>query len=1004
MKNKKPHWFLKSVVTLFEERVAQNPKQLAVKFAEQSLSYDMLNAKANQLAHYLISYGIKPKDNVAIALPSSIERIIVMLAVLKTGATYLALDLEYPALRTQQMLMDSQAKLLITNSTTHCIVEEFPIAILYYDQTVNLFNSFPTQNIMLDINSQDLLCIIYTSGTTGKPKGVCVTHLGVSRLVLNTNYIKINEHDVFSQLSNFAFDAILFEIWGALLNGASLVIFPKDVFLDVEQFEKTIKNNSITIMFNTTQLFNALCLEKPMIFSSLKYLLIAGEVANPRTVTKLLHHKHKPENILNLYGPTENTTFSTYYLIEEVQQHTSIPIGKAIAHTKYYILDRHLQPVAQGEIGELYLSGWGLAKGYFNNDKLTKAKFITNPFNQQTKLYKTGDRVRLLTDGNLEFIGRIDNQVKIRGFRIELNEITHFLLQHPAIFQAVLVLKEPEQSEKYLVAYIVLAENVPSVNVETLQLFLGKSLPSVMVPNIFVVLNQLPMTPNGKINKKALPEPDDTNTLKATKASEKPTTLTEKNLAAIWSRALHINDISIHDNFFNLGGHSLLLTQILLNIKKRFGVSVSLKQFYDNNTIYQQGKLIDHKTFDKQMSVEETDLNLMKFDSVLANHLLSIKKLLPQSSKLENILLTGCSGFVGIHLLFELLKQTKANICCFVRGRNKEDILKKITKALEKYHLDLSLNERKRIVPVKSDLNLPQLGLDDDEWQHFSTIIDVIYHNAAHVHHLYPYYKIRNANVLGTVELIKLAREYKIKPIHYISTVGAAVKIDQHGLLAEDFPDDEMIKSDIGYYQTKWVSERLLTQLKDLPSPVSIYRLGHVSGQSETGICSFNSDHFQLFVKGCIQMCSAPKLDLKVDMAPVDMVAKMVISLSLDEKTMNNVFNIFNHHLMAWNAYVNWLNDHGFYLQQLNYPVWLEKLKMQNANNALYPLMPFYLENNYTLFSLESADRPLPNSAKTIAACKAYHLQFRVIDYFLLKTYVDYLLCQKFLPSNRKAA
>ena len=447
---------------LFESQVERTPDAIAVVFEEQSLTYGELNCLANQLAHYLQKSGVKPDELVGICLERSLDMIVGLLAILKVGGAYVPIDPDYPQERISFMLQDTQVKVILTCKSLQTSLPNHQSIVVCLDKDWQQINQASQENLNSTVSADNLAYIIYTSGSTGTPKGVAVTHQAVNRLVLNTNYIHFTPDDRVVQASNIAFDAATFEIWGALLNGAKIIILAKSVLLSPQEFALSLRENQISVLFLTTALFNQLASLVPQAFSGLRYLLFGGESVDPKWVREVLDNG-RPQNLLHVYGPTENTTFSSWYLVEDLPATaTTIPIGKAISNTQIYLLDQNLQPLPIGVSGELYLGGSGLARGYLNRPELTTEKFIPNPFdplskvgNQQSKLYKTGDLARYLPDGNIEYLGRIDNQVKIRGFRIELGEIEAVLSQHFLLAQNIVVAREDSAGDKRLVAYLV---------------------------------------------------------------------------------------------------------------------------------------------------------------------------------------------------------------------------------------------------------------------------------------------------------------------------------------------------------------------------------------------------------------------------------------------------------------------------------------------------------------------------------------------------------------------
>ena len=601
----------KCIHSLFEEQVERTPNAVAVVFEEQQLTYRELNERANKLAHYLQKLGVKPDELVGICVERSIEMVVGLLAILKAGGAYLPIDPGYPQERIGFMLSDSQLSVILTQSHLSDRLPELEIEQVVLDLDWAKIERCSQNNLASTATPENTAYTIYTSGSTGKPKGAVVRHKGVNRLVLNTDYVQIDSTDVIAQVSNCSFDAATFEIWGALLNGASLAIISQDIALSPQKFATCVKEQGLTVMFLTTALFNQISAEMPTAFQTMRYVLFGGEAADPSSVKKVLLHG-APENLLNVYGPTENTTFSTWYRIEDISAGaTTIPIGRAIANTQVYILDTHLQPVPIGIPGELYIGGDGLAKGYFDRQSLTNERFIPNPFSlsnehltfnnnnyassvsstSSARLYKTGDLGRYLPDGNIEFIGRKDFQVKIRGFRIELGEIESALAQHPDIQETIAIAREDNPGDKRLVAYVVAQ---PELNSSDLRYWMQERLPNYMMPSAFVFLDTLPLTPNGKVDRRALPAPDASNTQLDTDFVP-PSNPTEETLATIWTDILGIDRVGIHDNFFELGGHSLLALRLFAKIEQAFGRAFSLATLFEAPTIKDLANIIDRK-------------------------------------------------------------------------------------------------------------------------------------------------------------------------------------------------------------------------------------------------------------------------------------------------------------------------------------------------------------------------------------------------------------------------
>jgi amino acid adenylation domain-containing protein/non-ribosomal peptide synthase protein (TIGR01720 family) len=578
---------------LFERQAALTPEAIAVVYEDEQLTYRELNRRSNQLAHHLGSLGVGPESLVGICLDRSLEMIVGLLAILKTGAAYLPLDPEYPEERLSFMLQDAQIGVLLTQQAFKESFTESGARFVCTDVDGPIIERESEENPFHESAGSSTAYVIYTSGSTGEPKGILVPHRAVIRLIYQTNYIRLNPSDRVAQASNASFDAATFEIWGALIHGAQLVIITKDVTLSPTAFSTHIRSQGITTLFLTTALFNLLAHEAPDAFGSIRHLLFGGEAVDPGCVRKILQSA-RPERLLHVYGPTECTTFATYHVIEGVHESaTTIPIGRPIANTTAYILGHNLEPVPVGVPGELHLGGDGLAQGYLHRPGLTADKFIPHPYSEQggERLYKTGDWARYQTDGSIEFVGRMDNQVKVRGHRIELGEIEAVLCRYPALRECVVLFREEREGDKRLSCYVVM-EDGASVSTEELREYLRERLPTYMIPSLFIELAEMPLNANGKVDRGALPAPDEAKGENIEKYAA-PRTPVEGILAGIWADVLGVERVGIHDNFFELGGHSLLATQIISRVRESFQLELPLRSLFEAFTISSFAERVD---------------------------------------------------------------------------------------------------------------------------------------------------------------------------------------------------------------------------------------------------------------------------------------------------------------------------------------------------------------------------------------------------------------------------
>ncbi|MEP6914510.1 MAG: amino acid adenylation domain-containing protein [Acidobacteriota bacterium] len=575
-----------SIQAIVEARVRETPAAIALSFSGTELTYAELNARANQLARYLRRQLIGSDALVGVCLGRSVDLIVALLAILKAGAGYVPLDPAYPQERLAFMLADTGLPIVITDALLADVLPAHAGTLMFIDRDWPAIAREDTNNLPDTTRADDVAYVIYTSGSTGRPKGSAIPHRAVNRLILNTNYVALGPADRVAQASNSAFDAATFEIWGALLTGARLVGVSKDTALSPRDFAAELRDKQITALFLTTALFNQMAREAPGAFAPLSHVLFGGEAVDAASVRAVLSDG-PPARLLHVYGPTENTTFSTWYQVTSVAADAvSVPIGRTIANSQTYVLEDSGTLAPSGVPGELYLGGDGLARGYFARPDLTAERFVQDPYGgaSGSRLYRTGDLVRWTADGNLEFLGRVDNQVKIHGFRIELGEIETVLAGHPTVQDAVVAVREDAPGERRLVGYIVWRDGA-AIEPGELRGYLKSRLPDYMVPPAFVVLPAMPLSPNGKVDRRALPAPYGERQVED--AYVEPRNELESRVAAIWRDLLQLDRVGVCDNFFDLGGHSLLLVELHRRLVEAVGPRLSVVDLFAHPTVEQ---------------------------------------------------------------------------------------------------------------------------------------------------------------------------------------------------------------------------------------------------------------------------------------------------------------------------------------------------------------------------------------------------------------------------------
>ena len=575
-----------SIADVFEQQVAQTPEAVAVVFEDQTLTYGELNEQANRLAHWLVEeHGVQPQEPVGVLVERSELLIIALVGILKAGGAYLPLEGEWPAERRKQLLQEAGSRVLLTQTEYLFHVAGYQGALFALDVQLEGLPA-PTAAWRRPVaGPRDLAYVLFTSGSSGRAKGVLVEHRSVVRLVKGCNYITLRGSDVLLSTGAVSFDATTFEYWGMLLNGGRLVLCRREQLLDSAQLAATLRTHGVTLMWCTAGWLHTLVEKSPGVFEGLRTLVGGGDRLSALHVGEL-RQRYPSLELINGYGPTENTTFSLCYNIGEVRD--PIAVGRPISNSTAYILDDHRQLCPIGVVGEICVGGAGLGRGYLGDAALTEQKFVPHPFEEGQRIYRTGDRGRWLSDGNIEFVGRIDDQVKIRGYRIEPAEVESALQGHGDITSAVVVAKSNKDKEKELVAYLTANREL---TLSELQAFLQQVLPSYMIPSYFVQLASLPLTVNGKVDRKSLPDPVD-GSLDTGVEYVAARNEVEAGLVDIWQEILCREGIGIRDNFFELGGHSLKATRLASLIHKNFDVQIGLKELFTLAVLEEQAVFI----------------------------------------------------------------------------------------------------------------------------------------------------------------------------------------------------------------------------------------------------------------------------------------------------------------------------------------------------------------------------------------------------------------------------
>jgi amino acid adenylation domain-containing protein len=570
---------------LVEQQAARTPKAVAVLQENATCSYAELNARANQLANYLRAQGAERRTFVGICMERRPELIVGLLAILKAGAAYVPLDPDLPLARLSFMIEDTGARLVITQESLLARFPATPARVVCLDRDWSDIATHSNTNFVSDTTPDDVACVMYTSGSTGTPKGVAIRQEGVVRLIRQPNYVSLTPEDTIAQVSNVAFDATTFEIWGALVNGAKVVIISRDVTLSPHLLAEALMKHRVSCIFVTTALFNLISMEKPDAFSGLRYVLFGGETCDAQRVKAVLE-AGPPQHLLHVYGPTEASTFATFYEVARASKDGTIPIGRPISATEVFLLDSRGQIVPPRVVGEIYIGGPGVAAGYVGRPEETGSRFVRHPLlasDSNERVFRTGDLGRWRSDGCIEFVGRNDDQVKIRGFRVEPSEVSSILNTHPGVRMSHVIARKVATGDIDLTAYFVSRGGL-DIPVAELRRFLSSRLPHYMVPVSLIPVPLIPLLPNGKVDSQALPDP----VMHAGRTFTDyvaPRDETERVVCRIWAEVLGISRVGLDDNFFEIGGHSLAAARLFARLDEEFGIHPPLGVLFSAPTV-----------------------------------------------------------------------------------------------------------------------------------------------------------------------------------------------------------------------------------------------------------------------------------------------------------------------------------------------------------------------------------------------------------------------------------
>lgn len=984
---------------LFRTQVMAAPDALAVVCPLQRLSYAELDAQAQAWYAFLHALQLPPETPVALLVEPGATQISLQIAIIRAGLTCVPLDSALPDQRLANMLSVLQCEHLVAGPAWR---NRLPVTHQHSTEQPPPRAAIPHGYPALD--GEQRTHILHTSGSSGTPKAVEVVARGITRLAFNLQLAPLQRSDRIAHISNPSFDASLFEIWGALLNGATVVVLPKQTILDPYALRESLRHNRITAMCITTALFNLTAQNCPDAFAGLHHVLVGGEAANVHALRQVLQHS-APINLRNAYGPTECTTYATSLHITAavVQQNGAVSIGQPIDHTVVHLLDAQQQPCKPGQTGEIHLGGAGLARGYYGQRELTERSFVTlalQPGQPPIRLYRTGDMGRWRSDGNLDYLGRQDRQIKLSGFRIELEEIESALLATGMVSGAVVELATPASAsaQPYLLAYVA-PQPGASLSLEVLGQHIAGVLPAYMLPRLQAV-PCIPLNANGKADRAALRQMQ-AAAIPASPLAE-PASATQRTLAGIWESLLDLRGVGSDSDFFALGGSSLQAASLVVAVERAFARPLSIQALYENPTLSALANLLDHPAHSSAgLRVVDT-LEPLRRDARLAEDLHAapgdtVDWCAPTEGR---VCLTGVTGFLGAYFLHDLLLHPSVQqVVCLVRARTADQAVARVQSNLQDYGL-WQPHFKQRLQALPADLGQQWLGLGQTGFAHLSRWASVIFHLGAHVNYTQPYAAHRPANVEGTLNVLRLATAARAIALHYVSSIaayGPTGLITGAWQLHEDeplLPHLAALKYDTGYSQSQWVAEQLVRSAMDKGIAAAIYRPGFIMGDSARGLGNAR-DFVARLIAGCQRIGAFPQLPRqRKEFVCVDYVSRSLLQISSCRANLGRAYNLVpvgQTPSPDLEELVVMLNQCGVELEQLPYQQWLGRLRADPAleANPLMPLLPMLSEPVYGSLTRWEVYQDMPAySTDNLRHALGDGLDCPVLDTALLSRYL----------------
>jgi amino acid adenylation domain-containing protein/thioester reductase-like protein len=955
------------MIERLERRFIQCAERPALNIAGTSLSYRQLHAHSRAIQQRLQPLLAQHQGPlvIGICLPKCSALYAGILAILGSGAVYLPLEPSHP-LQRQQYILENAGAVLLLHDGEHPLAAQMPGLDI---SSIDIGDVDLNQPLMRQRPDPDAPCMaLYTSGTTGHPKGVLLSQANLAHFTAwYADYVQLSEQSRVLQFSSLSFDSSLIDIFPTLLQGAELIVPGDDQRRDPLQLVELIRHQQLSHAFLPPALLSILPLDQ---LHCLDHVMTGGDVCEPYVIEQLT----RQGNLYNLYGPTEATVLITARQLRTGDSNRTL--GAPIANSQVLILDEDFQPVADQTVGELYIVGPGVCLGYLNNPQQTAERYLnlSLPNGQSLHAYRTGDMAKWTGDG-IELCGRRDNQVKIRGFRVEPEEIERCLRDSQLYRQVAVVI----DSHRRILAFLAQPqEDQPGTAREALKAHATQFLPDYMQPTAWTELASMPFASNGKVDRKALlamPVNVSENTLRRL-----PVSADEALLLEIWAELLELpaSDISTDESFFNLGGHSILLSRMLLRLREEFGRSISINRFIELPTIAKLATLVRGSGTEEVLS-----------EKALADAFreLDIQPLpVNRMGDVHKVIVTGANSFVGVHIVEALLAWGASEVACLVRDGGGQSAAERFAHALRENrleHLDLS-----RVRVYAADITRPSLGLEADVYERLDRQFGALVHNAANVNHVLDYESLARDNVEPIFECLRLCEGRSKKIFNFVSTLSASSTISTDGRVLElPAAQTPPIYIKNGYNLSKWVGERILERARERGVRVNLYRPGNISFNSLTGVCQPHKNRLMLMLKGSIQLGQVPEFALNFDLMPVDFLARFIAFHASRYSAEKAVFNLHNPEPLSWDNYVASFREAGREFSMVSVADWQQQLGRVDSDNALFGVLGFYLNG----FEEDIGDISMIGHANAQAGVRQMGAHYPEKSPALLRRGCDYL-------------